>query len=97
MIVSHRGKSVSPCLPPQLVTATLPETNPMQNFSLAPSALADLDQYITQALDANDRAALTGLRAALACLAVIATPAELAKLQARCAAAVLFTGGRSND
>ncbi len=66
----------------------------MQNL-VSPSALAVIDQYITEALDANDRAALTGLRAALAALAVIATPTEISKIRARADAAARFvTEGR---
>lgn len=67
----------------------------MQNL-VSPSALATLDQIITRALDERDRAALTGLRAALAALAVLAPPADMAKLQARADAAVRFCGGRTN-
>lgn len=71
----------------------------MQNSSFSavpPSALAVLDQYITQALDANDRAALTGLRAALACLSAITPAADMAKIQARTEAACRYVGGSSH-
>ncbi len=67
----------------------------MQNL-VSPSALATLDQIITQALDANDRAALAGLRAALACLAALTPAADMAKLQARTEAACRFVGGQSH-
>lgn len=71
----------------------------MQNPSFSavpPAALATLDQIITQALDANDRATLAGLRAALACLAALTPAADMAKLEARAEAACRFMGGSSN-
>jgi hypothetical protein len=70
----------------------------MQNL-VSPSPLTVIDQIITRALDERDRAALTGLGAALAALAalaVLAPPADMAKLQARADAAVRFCGGRAN-
>lgn len=67
----------------------------MQNL-VSPSPLTVIDQIITRALDERDRAALTGLRAALAALAVLVPPADMAKLQARADAAVRFCGGRAN-
>lgn len=67
----------------------------MQNL-VSPSALANLDQIITQALDERDSITLAGLRAALAALAVVTPAADMAKIQARTEAACRFVGGHSH-
>ena len=67
----------------------------MQNL-VSPSALANLDQIITRALDERDSITLAGLRAALAALAVVTPAAEMAKLEARAEAACRFVGGQSH-
>lgn len=93
------GSLSRPCLPYQSVSANIAETDIMKTSSFSavpPDALAVIDQYITQALDANDRATLAGLRAALACLSAITPAADMAKLEARAEAAVRYVGGSSH-